>query len=449
MLSDVTTRRLAARLAADQRTRRLPSVVAGVVRGGGLAWCGGCGDVVEDAESTQYRIGSITKTFVAVDVMRLRDEGRLRLSDPVVDHVADAPTGAATVGQLLSHSAGVRAETAGPWWERTPGGDWSALVEPLAADANAHEPGRRFHYSNVGYAVLGELVARLRETSWEAAVRRELLAPLEMARTTAAPVPPHASGMAVHPWADVVLPEPAHDAVAMGPAGQLWSTIGDLARWAAFLAGDTGDVLSADTLAEMQQPVVVDDRPGEPWSAAYGLGLQVWNASGRRFVGHGGSMPGFVGAVRADVLTRDAVVALTNSTAGFSSALTTDLHEILDDAPPAAPAWAPSAVPAEALRLTGHWYWGPSPFVLRVLERDILELCAVGEGRGSRFRPDGDGTWLGLDAYFAGERLRVMRDDHGTVTHLDVASFVLTRAPYDPAGPVPGGVDEGGWRGTI
>ena len=114
--------------------------------------------------------------------------------------------------------------------------------------------GRRFHYTNVGFAALGELVARAHGTDWFEVVRRDLLEPLGMTRTTTRPTGKAAQGLAVHPFADVLLPEPEHDAGAMAPAGQLWTTVQDLARWAAFAGGDTGDVLSPDTLAEMYEP---------------------------------------------------------------------------------------------------------------------------------------------------------------------------------------------------
>lgn len=77
----------------------------------------------------------------------------------------------------------------------------------------------------------------------------------------------------------------------------------------------------------------------------------------------------------------------------------------------------------------------------------MLSLTPVsGTGRASRFRPAGPDEWLGLDGYYAGETLRVGRDSDGTPRHLDLATFVFTRTPYDPAAPVPGGVDPYGWR---
>src|SRR3954449_13611694 len=276
-----TARRLLARIARAQRDGRAPSLVAGVVRDGGLVWSAGRGAVPEPHTDVQYRLGSISKTVTAVVVMRLRDEGRLRLDDPLEQHLPGTPLGDRTIGQLLAHLAGASAESPGDWWERTPGG---TLADLQLAEADvALGAARRFHYSNLGFGLLGELVARLRGAAWDDVVRAEVLDPLGMDRTTTRPAPPAAAGSAVHPWADVVLSEPEHHAGVMAAAGQLWATLADLARFASFLLGDTGDVLDAATLTEMCEPAGVDSAaPG--WSA-YGLGLQVLRVEGRTLVG--------------------------------------------------------------------------------------------------------------------------------------------------------------------
>ena len=120
-LLEATARALLARTARAQRTSRVPSLTAGVVRGGGLVWSAGAGAVQEPHDDVQHRLGSISKTVTAVAVMRLRDEGRLHLDDPVDRHLPGTPFGSRTVGQLLSHTAGLRAESPGAWWERVPG----------------------------------------------------------------------------------------------------------------------------------------------------------------------------------------------------------------------------------------------------------------------------------------------------------------------------------------
>ncbi|TDQ04513.1 serine hydrolase domain-containing protein [Labedaea rhizosphaerae] len=438
------------RLAAEQAGSRAPSMVAAIVRGGEIRWSGVRGFVGDAAPTadTQYRIGSITKTFIAVLVMRLRDEGKLDLSDLLDKHVPGTSMGHVTIAQLLAHTAGLTSESPGQWWERSPGNDWAALDASMTGDELKHRPGARFHYSNVGYGVLGELVARLRGTTWLAAVNSEILAPLAMSRTTPMPTAPHAQGYAVHPFADILLPEPAPDAKAMAPAGQLWSTLTDLARWVAFIGGDTGEVLHPDTLAEMREPAHVED--GDYWTSGYGLGLQTLRDSGRRIAGHSGSMPGFLATAFIDPVSTTGALALTNTTAGVAmGALTGDLIRLVEEYEPDLPApWRPMAeYDPEMLALTGLWHWGPSPYVLRLKPGGWLDLAPMADrGRASRFRPNGDGTFTGLDGYYAGEKLRIGRDAQGVVTHLDLATFIFTRTPYDPAAPVPGGVDPEGWR---
>ncbi|MDF5756546.1 serine hydrolase domain-containing protein [Spongiactinospora sp. TRM90649] len=466
-----TGRALLHRVACEQAGSRAPSLVAAVVRDGAVAWFGargwpgGAPGGPEATPDTQYRIGSITKTMVATVVMRLRDEGRLEPGDALAAHLPSAPEPLreVTLAQLLSHGSGVTAEPPGPWWERTPGKGAGDLNAALGERDPALRPGRRLHYSNVGYALLAQVIERLRAAPWIDAVRQEVLIPLGMRDTTERPRAPHASGFAVHPWADVLLPEPEHDAGAMSPAGQLWSTTADLARWAAFIgvhragdgagdsagdsAGDTGGVLAADTLAEMREPVMVED--GDAWTGGYGLGLQLARDRGRRLVGHGGSMPGFVAAVWADVQAGTAALCMANTTSGLGRGLPGDLLAILEEHEPALPApWAADPADPELLELTGPWHWGPAPHVLRLLPGRVLSLTPLnGQGRGSRFVARQDGTWIGLEGYYAGEPLRVVRDGGtGRAVALDVNTFVFTREPYDPGAPVPGGVDPGGWR---
>ncbi|WP_270887211.1 serine hydrolase domain-containing protein [Pedococcus sp. 5OH_020] len=448
-----TVRQLGLRLATEQSQQRLPSVVAGLVRGGRLVWADGAGMVdgraggAPPTSDTQYRIGSITKTFVGVLVMRLRDEGLVELNHVVATHLpetADTAFGQVRLAELLSHTSGLQAETAGPWWERTAGAGWSDLL--ASAPQLRFRPGARFHYSNIGYAVLGELVCRLRGQPWEAVLQAELLEPLGMSRTTPRPVPPAASGWGVHPLADLLHVEPEHDAGAMAPAGQLWSTVEDLSRWAAFLAGDTSGLLDGATLEEMCLPVAVNDNPGLPWAAAHGLGWQVWNLEGARWAGHGGSMPGFLATLRVNRDSGDGCVLFANATSGMSTTVTKDLLDILADREPVLPTpWTADEAQVSALELVGDWYWGTTAYTLRLAGEGHVVLGEPGVRRGSRFRPTGSG-WVGLDGYHEGEPLVVVRDARGAVSHLDLGSFRFSRLPYDPTADIPGGVHDDRWH---
>ncbi|WP_367322009.1 serine hydrolase domain-containing protein [Streptomyces sp. HUAS ZL42] len=448
-----TRRALLHRIAVAQAEGRAPSLVAAVVRDGRAVWHGARSSVDGHApdENVQYRIGSITKTFTAVLVLRLRDESLLDLADPLEKHLPGTGAGEATIADLLAHTSGLAAESPAPWWERTPGTLRPELGDVLGEQPFLHPVGRRFHYSNPGYTLLGALVEQLRGASWEDVLRREVLEPLGLDRTGARPQAPHAGGWAVHPWADVLLPEPTEDLGRMAPAGQLWSTTGDLARFAAFLVQGDDRVLRAETVREMRTPAAPAEATDVADGVTYGLGMQIQHRHGRLLVGHGGSLPGFLASLTVSVEDDVAAVVLANCTSGpLVSVVAADLVRIVAEAEPPIPVpWRPlREVDQSVLELAGQWYWGTNAFALRLTSDGLVSLGPLsGNGRSSRFRANSDGTWTGLEGYFAGELLRAVRRPDGSVDHLDLGSFVFTRQPYDETASVPGGADPEGWRG--
>ncbi|MEU6448324.1 serine hydrolase domain-containing protein [Streptomyces sp. NPDC046979] len=452
-LLPATRRQLLHRIAVAQAEGRTPSLVAAVVRGGRTVWHGARTSVDGHGpdENVQYRIGSITKTFTAVLVLRLRDEGLLDLGDPLEKHLPGTGAGEATIAELLAHSGGLAAESPAPWWERTPGSLRPELADVLGKRPLLHPVGRRHHYSNPGYTLLGALVEELRGAAWEDVLRREVLEPLGLERTATRPSAPHAGGWAVHPWADVMLPEPSEDLGRMAPAGQLWSTTGDLARFAVFLTTGDDRVLCADAVREMRAPAAAVEAADVADGAAYGLGLQIQHRDGRLLVGHSGSLPGFLANLTIAVEDDVAAVVLTNCTSGpLLGGVGADLVRIVAEAEPRIPEpWRPlPQADASVLELAGQWYWGTHAFALRLTSDGGVSLEPLsGQGRRSRFRANGDGTWTGLEGYYAGELLEAVRRPDGSVSHLDLGSFVFTRGPYDAGSPVPGGVDPEGWRG--
>jgi CubicO group peptidase (beta-lactamase class C family) len=168
-LLPATRRALLHRVATGQAEGRTPSLVGAVVRDGAQVWCGSR-SMMEDHEpdgDTQYRIGSLTKTFVAVLIMRLRAEGLLDLADPIGKYLDPGEAASVTIAQLLSHTAGLAAESRGPWWERTPGELRPALGDIFGDRPQPLPAGRQFHYSNPGFALLGALAGQLRGHSWD------------------------------------------------------------------------------------------------------------------------------------------------------------------------------------------------------------------------------------------------------------------------------------------
>ncbi|WP_028473020.1 serine hydrolase domain-containing protein [Nocardioides alkalitolerans] len=441
-----TARRLLTLVAEAQVAGRAPSVVAGVVRDGVLVWSGGWGDVPGPVADTQYRIGSITKTLTAVTLLQAVRDGLVDLGDPVGSVLTELGTtapgyGDRTLRQLLSHSSGMQSEPAGEWWERTPGVPFAELAAAHDGSGAVFPAGQQHHYSNVAFALVGEAVARLRGTTWWETVRAGVLAPLGLGRTTYLPEGTHAQGWSVHPYTHALDREPATDTGAMAPAGQVWSTVTDLATYAGFLAGGHPDVLDGSWLDLASHPVGANRHTR--LGAAHGLGLALLRGGSGMLRGHTGTMPGFQAACFADAPRRTAAVVLANSTTGVpTSALATRLLETLHDAEPTLPApWRPSAdVPAVVSDVLGVWHWGNTPsvwtwedeaVVVRVREAEMYRF-AVHEVAGAP-------TLVGVRGYHDGETVHVVRRGDGSVSHLEVATFVYSRAPYEPGTPVPGG----------
>jgi hypothetical protein len=161
-------------------------------------------------------------------------------------------------------------------------------------------------------------------------------------------------------------------------------------------------------------------------------------------------MPGFVAFLQiTDARGADTAILLCNSTTGFGRSLGADLLAILAECEPyCPPEWVPAPVDADTLGLLGDWYWGPAPYTLR-LACDTLELRRDdGDKRTLRFRRDASGGWRGVDGYQSGEPLVPVLGPDGTAVALDVGSFIYSRTPYDPAAPIPGGVDPAGWQAS-
>ncbi|HET7689554.1 MAG TPA: serine hydrolase domain-containing protein [Nocardioidaceae bacterium] len=433
MVERLTARRLETALATAQVSGRLPSVAAGVVRDHELAWTSGDPDL-------QYRIGSITKTLTTVLVLQLRNEGLLSLADPLEKHLPGVGYGDRSIRALLSHSSGMQSEPEGPWWERAPGVTFAELAASIDTTKGPFESGETFHYTNLAFGLLGEVVGRLRGRSWWECVSERVLEPLGMTRTSYHPVAPHAQGFSVHPYLNTLTEEPHQDTGAMAAAGQAWSTVEDLGRYATFLVEGHPAVLPAETIAEMSTPQAGSLSDG--LSSGYGLGLRLVAHRGRTLVGHTGSMPGFQASLFVDRPRRTGAVVLANSTTGLASdSIAPALLEVIEDSEPSAPPpWRPAeSVPDEVADLAGVWHWGNTGFVFTWYGAEVVVTSLrTGEER-DRFRPAGDGTFVGTSGYHHGETLRLVRSPNGEVDHLLVATFVFTRAPYDPRAPIPGG----------
>ncbi|MBQ1025842.1 serine hydrolase [Micromonospora sp. C95] len=431
-----TARQVDALVADVQSAGHAPSLIIGVVRDGALAHLAAAGTQPPPEADLQYRIGSITKTMTAVLVMQERDAGRLALDDPLRRHLPEAAAaGMVTLRQLLGHAGGLQREPDGPWWERSEGVDLTTLLTGFTAAKVAYPPHRVWHYSNLAYGLLGGVLERITGTPWSQLVRQRILEPLGLRRTTYAATEPFARGYVLHPWHDTLREEPRTDSRAMAPAGQLWSTVTDLARWAAFLADPDPAVLEPATLDEMCAPVILSDL--DAWRGGYGLGIQLTRDGDRIHVGHGGSMPGYIATLVVHRPSRTGVVGFANSygfrTGGIGPLGHRILTHVLDAEPVPTRPWTPAEAPppADLAPLTGRWWWMGTALDVS-WDRATGELVGMLRGdRVSRYAPEGPDRWRGVSGVEHGEVLAVLRDEAGSPVALDIATFVFTRDPDD------------------
>lgn len=430
-----------------QRSARVPGIHASVVRRGEVLWEAGVGtaEVGTDRVPTgedQFLVASNTKTFVATMVMQLRDEGRLDLEDRLKEHLPEL-THDVSVRDALSHLSGIQREPVGDVWVSLEHPDDETLLREAGDAERVLRPGDAWHYSNLVYALLGQVVARLDGRPWHESLALRLLEPLGMGRTSVGfDGGPHAHGYFVPPWHDVPRPEPVPDLRATGPAGALASTATDLARWTAFVADPLEDVLDPATMEEMTRPRAVVDAEG--WQVGMGLGFFLLRSPGGRVLaGHTGGMPGHGTGIFTDRESGTAGIVLMNSsTPGDPAAFAAQLVDTVLDREPAEPEpWRPGTeLPDDLVPLLGRWYSEGRPWDL-VVSSGALEVRSPEwpaqrpAWRFERVEPDLFRTASGLER---GELLRVLRHADGSVGSLRWATYRMSREPLGFGDEPPG-----------
>lgn len=436
-LPDALTEQLDGLVAEAQAEQRMPSVVAAVFRDGEVLWrtALGAADVARSEAATPdhaYRIGSITKTFTAVCILQLRDALVLDLDDQLRTHVPEVPAGP-TVRNALSHLTGLQREPPGEIWETLEAPSREELLAGLEDVERVLRPEQAWHYSNLAFGLLGEIVARRSDAEFEQALRERILEPLALNRTGFDPPGPRATGYYVDPYSDRVTVEPELGVEgATAAMGWLWSTVDDLATWADFLATGRDGVLARETLDEMARVRTMVDETG--WSAAWGLGLALYRRQDSVFAGHGGAMPGFLAGVCVHRPERTGAAVLVNTTANADAErLALDLAEAALDALPRRPeVWRPDdGAPADVAAMLGRW-WSEGSELLLTWRGGRLRLEVV-EGPIGRnvswLEREADDRWRIVEGRELGELLRVVRDDDGAPVKLYVATYPLTREP--------------------
>ena len=269
--------------------------------------------------SDLFEIGSISKSFVALTLLQLHDEGKLDLQAPVRHYLpwlaAETDYGEILVHHLLTHTSGMPDDA--PVFP----------FDPERRPRQAYAPGSQFHYSNWGYGVLGHLVESLDGRPWPVAVTARLLQPLGMRNTVAAITSVSRSRIArsYTPLHDD-RPYPRHGPLAVAgnlhiedAAGSIASCPADMAAYMRMiLNGGThagGRIVSAQSFTRFSTPYIAAPDFGP--TASYGYGIAVDELDGHRRLRHTGGMVSFMSALHLDLDAGFGAFASINAQLGY------------------------------------------------------------------------------------------------------------------------------------
>lgn len=399
----------------------------------------------------RFRVASHSKSFTAAAVMKLRERRKLRLDDPIGQYVGGLhpETAAATIQQLLSHSAGVLRDghDGGQWVDVRPFLDADEVLADLRKGP-VIPVNTRFKYSNHGYALLGMAIEQITGESYASWMKREIVVAAGLKETLPdMPLPKSAKLASGHSGKlllgrRVVIPG-RNVTNALAPATGFISTAADLARFYAQLAPDAANsFLSAASRREMVRRHW-RETPGSAMETYYGLGVGSGALNGWEWFGHGGGFQGFITRTAMFPAQNLAISVLTNSLDGLAGPWLDGIVHVMQ-------AFQRHGAPTRsAARWGSRWWskWGALDllpmgncvmvtqpgFFNPMMEASELEL--TGRDRAKIVKTSGSGSF--------GEPVRLIRNKAGKPMALQLAATRLLpearmaaemRAHYETAG---------------
>jgi CubicO group peptidase (beta-lactamase class C family) len=310
----------------------IPGMSVSIVYDQELVWSRGLGFADEDKKvpvspDTIYSICSISKLFTSIGIMQLRDEGKLRLDDPIGKHLSwfnikdkypDAPE--VTIGGILTHSSGLPREADYPYWS---GPEFNfptreQIIEALSGQEELYPANTYYQYSNLGMSLLGEVIATASGKPFAEYIQEHILTPLGLTNTSPE-IPEEQQGKKLATGYSVRLRDGSRKVIpfylvnGIAPAAGFASTAEDLARFASWqfrlLEKGGWEVLAANTLKEMHRVHWLDP----DWRTTRGLGFSVSRRENKTYVGHGGNCPGYKTQLSLHPKDKIAVVVMSNA----------------------------------------------------------------------------------------------------------------------------------------
>jgi D-alanyl-D-alanine carboxypeptidase len=273
-----------------------------------------------------FQIGSITKSFLALVLMQLRDEGKLDLQKPILDYLPwlpiTEPFGPITTHHLLTHTSGL------------PDNLTLFPTNPEARITQGFSPGEHFHYCNAGFDILGELAVSLDKRPWRTCVQARIFDPLGMTETTGVITTSSRERAAIgyQPyWDDQVYPRQGKLAAAANlvmddTAGCISSTPTDMARYLRLLLnrgmGPKSRLISEESFTLFSTPHIKAEEFSP--TSSYGYGIAVDTLDGHKILRHTGGMVAFASSIHVDLDGGVAAFASINAMQGYRPTAVTE-----------------------------------------------------------------------------------------------------------------------------
>lgn len=298
-------------ISSQQLHRGIPSISIGIVHGQEMLWAKSYGyqepkKLTPATPDSIYRIASNSKLFTSVAIMKLADEGKLDINDPVEQWLPEFTRLSSkfrdarkiTIKHLITHTSGLPRESTGPYWTEKTFPEVELVLSELAGQKAVFPPEKRFKYSNLALSLAGEIVARVSGMAYDDYVEKNIFAPLGMNSTGTDILDKDAKAKLAIGYGRR-MPDGSRERMGydvthgMASATGLYTSVSDFSKfikWQLRLREKGGvEILDADTLREMQRVHWLEP----DWASGRGLGFWLRKIKGGSFIGHGGAIHGY------------------------------------------------------------------------------------------------------------------------------------------------------------
>ncbi len=428
-------------LDAQKDFDKLPGITALVLEDQEVLWSGAYGmanveQQIQTEPSSLFSICSISKLFTSVAIMKLYDEGKLRLDDEIDDLLPwynlkqkYPESGPITVRSLLTHSSGLPRESMHAYWS---GPDFpfptsSEIKQKLGDQETLYPSSTYFQYSNLAMTLLGEIVAEVSGIPYEQYIEANILKPLGLSDTRPF-LPKEMHGNELTMGYSTMMRDgnrkqmPFFQANGIAPAAGFSSNVTDLAKFAAWqfrlLDTTTIEILKPSTLKNMQRVHWTDP----DWETTWGLGFSIRKGpAGNSIVGHGGSCPGYQTTLQIDPKNKRALVVMVNAGGTSPNKYATGIQQILNKVKGEKKKETEEKEPIDLGDYTGYYnlqpWWSERYFASWEGKLVGLSLPSNDPGKSMTFYKhiEGDVFKRVRDDDTLGETLAFIRNDSGEV----------------------------------